>query len=234
MAKSIHDGHRERMRKEIMNNGFNESTPPHKILEFLLFYCISRKDTNPIAHALINRFGSLSGVLDAPIEEIAEFEGMSERSALLIKSIIPISRLYKNEKAEDSPIFKKLDDLGEYAVNKYFGVTVERAAIISLDGKGKLLGFDYLADGDISSVGISFRDTMSYLLKRNASAAVLVHNHPSGLAVPSSNDLILTENLADVLKNMGIYLVDHIIISGSDYVSMAQSREYSHIFTDGL
>lgn len=231
MLQSIHDGHRERMRKEIMKNGFDMQTPPHKVLEFLLFYSVCRKDTNPIAHALIARFGSISGVLDATVEELTSVEGVSERSALLMKSIMPIAKIYLNEKSEEKAAFAGLDDIGQYALKQYIGMTKERAGIISLDGKGKLLGFDFLSEGDISSVGISFRDVVGLLIKHSASAAVLVHNHPSGIALPSMRDGAITESLAGTLKNIGIYLVDHIIIGAGDFVSMAQSREYSHIFT---
>ncbi len=230
MANSIHDGHRDRMRKEIMKNGINESTPDHKVLEFLLFYCISRKDTNPIAHALIDKFGTLSGVLDAPIQEISAVEGMGESSALFLKSIMPVARKYLSEKSNAPSVFRGVDELGEYAVKQYTGQTNERASIISLDGKGKLLGFDFLSDGDVSSVGISFRDVIGILIRHNAVAAVLVHNHPSGIALPSRNDSEITKSLANVLKNIGIYLVDHIIVGNGDFVSMAQSRDYSDIF----
>ncbi|MBO4733799.1 MAG: RadC family protein [Clostridia bacterium] len=230
MPNSIHEGHRERMRKEIIRNGFDEHTPPHKILEFLLFYCISRKDTNELAHTLINRFGSLPGVLDAPIDELAAVKGMGEHSALLLKSIVPIARIYLNQKTTETPSFSNLDQIGEYAVKQYMGVTAERAGIIALDGKGKLLGFEFLSDGDITSVGLSVRDATLCLIKRNAVAAVLVHNHPSGFAIPSKNDGIVTERFANSLKNSGIYLVDHIIIGSNDFVSMAQSKDYSHIF----
>ncbi|MBR5923673.1 MAG: RadC family protein [Clostridia bacterium] len=231
MAKSIHDGHRERLRNEIMNHGIDENTPPHKILEFLLFYCIARKDTNPIAHALIDRFGSLFGVLEAPVEEIAQINGMNVRSAMLIKSILPIARVALNNKTKELPTFGGIDEIGEYAVSRYIGIEVERAGIISLDGKGKLLGFDFLSNGDISSVGLSVRDVVNILIKHNAVAAVLIHNHPSGIALPSSNDREITENLANALGAVGIYLVDHIIVGFGDFVSMAQSKDYAYIFS---
>ena len=231
MQKSIHDGHRERLRQEIMKHGIDESTPPHKILEFLLFYCISRKDTNPIAHALIDRFGSLSAVLEAPIDEITEVEGVNERTALLLKSILPVARVCMNTKINERPFFKCLDDIGDFAEKQYIGVSTERASVISLDGKGKLLAFDFLSEGDISSVGLSVRDVISILIKRNAVAAVLVHNHPSGVAIPSQNDRGITENLAGALNAVGIYLVDHIVVGAGDFVSMAQSKEFAHIFS---
>ena len=233
MSQSIHDGHRERMRSEIIKNGFDMQTPPHKVLEFLLFYSVTRKDTNPIAHALISRFGSISGVLDASMEELMKVEGVGERSALLIKSIMPIAKIYLNEKSSETMRFASLDDIGKYALKQYIGITKEKASIISLDGKGKLLGFDFLSEGDISSVGISFRDVVSKIISHSAVAAVLVHNHPSGIALPSMRDGAITESLASTLKNIGVYLVDHIIIGSGDFVSMAQSKEYSHIFTSG-
>lgn len=231
MPKSIHDGHRKRLRQEVMHNGFDENTPPHKVLEFLLFYCISRKDTNPIAHALISRFGSISGVLDASVEELVKVEGINESSALLLKSIMPVARIYINEKSNISKNFKALDEIGNFALKKYIGITVERAGIVSLDGNGKLLGFDFISEGDISSVGLSFRTVLSKLIERNATVAVLVHNHPSGIAVPTDEDMAITESLAEVLRNVGIFLADHIVLGVGDFVSMAQSKKYSHIFT---
>lgn len=230
MSNSIHEGHRDRMRKEIIRNGFDEHTPPHKILEFLLFYCINRKDTNPLAHELINRFGSLAGVLDAPFEEIVAVPGMGEQSALLIKSILPIARIYLNQKTLEVPTFKSLDQIGEFAVKQYIGVTNERSAIISLDGKGKLIDFEFLFEGDISSVGLSVRDAIAHLLRHNAVAAVLVHNHPSGVAIPSATDKLVTERLSKALESSGIYLVDHIIVAAGDFVSMAQSKKYANLF----
>lgn len=230
MADSIHDGHRQRMREEILKNGINESTPDHKVLEFLLFYSISRKDTNDIGHMLIEKFGSLSGVFDAPISELMAVDGIGERSAVLLKSIIPIARIYLSQKENKQEFFSGIDELGEFAVNKYVGIPNERAAIISLDGKGKLLGFDFLSDGDISSVGISFRDVIGILIRHNAVAAVLVHNHPSGIALPSMKDSEITKSLSDTLRNIGIYLIDHIIVGAGDFVSMAQSKDYADIF----
>lgn len=230
MPDSIHSGHRERVRKDIIRHGFDEHTPPHKILEFLLFYCISRKDTNPLAHRLINRFGSISGLLDAPLNEIAAVEGMSESSALLIKSILPIARIYFVEKSDEKPTFSNLDEIGEYAAKRYIGITTERASIAAFDGKGKLIGFQFVGDGDVSSVGLSVRDIIGQLIRQNAVSAILIHNHPSGVAVPSRNDALVTIKLAESLAGSGIYLADHIILGFGDFVSMAQSKEYAYIF----
>ena len=230
MSDSIHSGHRERVRKEIIRNGFDEHTPEHKIIEFLLFYCISRKDTNPLAHELINRFGSISGLLDAPLKEIAAVEGMGENSALLIKSILPIARIYSVQKSSEKSTFTSLDEIGKYAANQYIGITNERAGILAFDGKGKLISFEFLFEGDISSVGLSFRDIVGRLIALNAVSAVLVHNHPSGVAVPSPSDAAITKELSNTLAGSGIYLADHIVVGFDDFVSMAQSKEFSYIF----
>lgn len=230
MEQNLHDGHRERMRKEFIENGFGEYTPDHKLLELLLFYCISRKDTNLLAHQLINRFGSLSGVLDASIDDLKKVKGIGDHAALLLTAIMPIARAYLKEKSELKPTFKTLEEIGDYLLKRYTGISLERASIMSLDSKGRLLGFDFLSEGDVSSVGISFRDAVSFLIDHNATVAVLAHNHPNGFAVPSPKDCILTEQLADSLKNIGIYLADHVVIANGDYVSMAQSREFLHIF----
>lgn len=232
MPDSVHEGHRERLRAELFPQGeFDSSAAPHKILEFLLFYCIGRKDTNPLAHRLLSRFGTLCGVFDASVEDIAEVDGMSANSACLLKSVVPIAKPYLKEKESERPNFYKLEDIGNFALTQYMGVSVERIGLVSMNGSGKLLAFEFIGEGDVSSVGISFRDIIGRLITHKATAAALVHNHPSGVALPSMRDAAVTEQLAKTLKNVGVCLIDHIIIGSGDYVSMAQSKEYAHIFT---
>ncbi|MBR4909938.1 MAG: hypothetical protein IKZ47_01275 [Clostridia bacterium] len=230
MDNSVHEGHRERVRAEFIQNGFGKDTPPRKLLEFLLFYCVSRRDTAPTAYALLSRFGSLANVLDAPLEDIAAVDGMSRNSALLLKSIMPIASCYLHEKKTQSPNFNGLEDIGEFVLTQYMGTETERIGLVSLTTGGKLLAFEFIGEGDISSVGVSFRDIIGRLIGHNANAAVLAHNHPSGVALPSLRDTAVTESLAATLKNVGICLVDHVIVGSGDYISMAQSKEYAHIF----
>lgn len=230
MDKNVHDGHRERIRREFLQYGFNENTPPHKILELLLFYCVQRTDTNPIAHELIAKYGSVAGVLDAPVEELAAFKGLSERSAVLIKMIMPIARRYLYDKSEQKPMFCSLDAIGKYILMRYTGETQEKIGVMCLDAKGNLISFDFLGEGDIASVGLSFRDLAATVLRGNATAAVLCHNHPSGIAVPSENDVALTKQAAETLSKIGVQLIDHIVIGDTDFVSMAQSERYGYIF----
>lgn len=230
MDKNLHEGHRERVRQEFLQHGFDRNTPPHKILELLLFYCVQRADTNPLAHELIAKYGSIAAVLDAPVGELAEFKGLGERGAVLLKLIMPTARRYIWDKSEQKPTFCGLDDIGKYIFNLYLGETQEKAGVMCLDTKGKLLKFDFLADGDLSSVGLSNRELAKTVLDCNATAAVLCHNHPNGIAVPSDSDIKITRLAAETLSKIGVQLIDHIIVCDTDFVSMAQSEKYGYIF----
>ena len=229
--QNIHAGHRERVRAEFLGGGFVENTPSHKILELLLFYCIPRVDTNPIAHQMIEKFGSFAAVLDAPAEELAAFKGMTMNSAVLLKSIMVAARRYVKEKADSKPSFKNLDDIGALFLKQFVGFEKEKAAVLCLDGKGAYIAFEFISEGDIASVGLSMRELVRVCIRHNAAAVVLAHNHPSGIAIPSRGDVAVTEMAADTLKAVGIKLIDHIILSADDFVSMVQSSEYAHIFS---
>ena len=230
MGDGIHDGHRERVKEEFLKNGFNESTPPHKVIEMLLFYSIPRKDTNDIAHRLINRFGSISGILDAPVEQLTEVKGISLNTAILIKLIISIARIYRCEKGKKIDGYSNHDDVCDYIVSKYFGYTKEVFSVTSFGGKGNLLGFDILGEGNISEVNVSTREVIETVLKRQAVCAIIAHNHPGGTAVPSAEDIAVTKNIQSALSHINVKLLDHVVISGDDYVSMAQSRLFKKIF----
>ena len=227
---NLHEGHRERVRQEFLQHGFDQNTPPHKVLELLLFYCVQRADTNPIAHELIKKYGSVAAVLDAPVEELASFKGLSERSAVLLKLIMPIAQRYIYDKSEQKPTFNGLESIGRYILGSFLGETREKVAVMCLDAKGSMLDFAFLGEGSIDSVGLSNRELVKRALQLNATAVVLCHNHPNGIALPSDNDIILTTQAADALRSVGIQLIDHVIVADTDFVSMAQSEQYGYIF----
>ena len=111
MEESVHSGHRERVRQDFLKNGFNEDTPPHKIIEMLLFYSIPRKDTNVTAHELLNRFGSIAGIIDAPVEQLVKVPGVSMNTAALIKLIMPVARRYLSDKSANVDKYTNIDDI---------------------------------------------------------------------------------------------------------------------------
>lgn len=219
------------MKKEFLENGFTKGMPDHKKLELLLFYCIPRIDTNEIAHELLKKYGSISGVLDAPVDELIQQKGLTENNVGLLKMIMPIARWYLEDKTGKNPGFKNISDVGNFLLEKYLGFTEEYFSVVWLDGNGILKNFEILSKGDISSVGVSTRDIIQRALKTEATCAVIAHNHPGGIALPSGGDIAITEAVKIALEQVGVRLLDHIIVANNDFVSMNQSEKFKYIFT---
>lgn len=227
-----HKEHRDRVRKEFLENGFSDSTPPHKLLEMLLFYSIPRKDTNEISHALLDRFGSIEAILNASAAELMRVKGIGENSAALIKLLVPIFKRYQINTNGKAFAPKTYDDVCQFIQKKYMGFTNEVFAITSFSHSGRIISFDIISTGDISSVGISNHSVVEKALERKAAAVVISHNHPNGRALPSADDIKRTEELCSALKHLGIKLLDHIIVSNedNDCISMAQTEKLQYIF----
>ncbi len=225
-----HDGHRQRMKEEFLVSGFNESTPPHKVLELLLFYCIPRRDTNVLAHELIKKYKTVSGVLDAPVSELLKFKGITPKNVGLLKMIMPIANIYRNEKQNPPDCFVDYNEIGNYILEKFSGLGTEKFGVLFLNAAGVCLGFEFMGEGDSASVGIPTRRLISRILELNATAVILAHNHPSGVALPSADDISNTEAAARSLRYINTTLIDHVIVVEGDYISMRQSIDYSYIF----
>lgn len=219
---SVHDGHRQRLKKQYAEHGL-ESFTDIQILELLLFYVIPRRDTNPIAHSLLERFGSLSGVLEAPTSEIAKVEGMGESTAVFLHLVMDVSRSYMIDRAARVQILPTLESCAEYLVPQFFGRTVETVFLLCLDAKCKVLSCRQIAEGNVNTTGISVRKVVEHALMANASAVVLAHNHPGGVAIPSREDIQTTRYVASALRAVEVNLVDHVIVADDDYVSLIQS-----------
>ncbi len=230
MRKNVHDGHRDRLRNEFLASSNTHAIPKHKLLEMLLFYGIPRKDTNEIAHNLIDKFGSFHAVFEADISELTSISGMTKNAATLIKLMVPIATTYIDSRYEDDIYLHSLDEIGNFIHKKYFGISSERCTLLSLNNKGKVLSFDILAEGDIDSVGLSIRSVVEKIINTNASAVVLAHNHPGGTALPSEADVIMTLAISKALQTVSVKFSDHIIIVDDDYISMAQSGKYKEMF----
>lgn len=228
--EGLHDGHRDRVKKEFLQKGFDMNTPPHKIMEVLLFYSIPRKDTNEMAHELLNRFGSISGILDAPAEEIVKIPGISTNTAAFFELIVLLTRIYHTEKNSKGKRYMRVDDVCDYLMNQYIGYQKEVFSVISFSGSGKMLGFDILASGNVNEVSVSTRKVIETVINRNAVCAIIAHNHPNGTALPSKEDIAVTMDIKNALEHINVKLIDHIIIAGDDYVSMCQSQGYRDIF----
>lgn len=227
--KNPHANHRARVRETFRKAGV-DSMPDHNLLEVLLFYSIPRKDTNELAHRLIETFGSLNRVFDASYEQLLQVEGMGESSALLISMITSICRRYAEGKEKKRINLSEPEAVAEYMMKKYYGVKNEVVYMICLDGMGYLINCSKLAEGIPNSVAFDKRYIVETVIRNNADKVVLVHNHPGGVAAPSKNDLETTSELKSLLKGIGVRLADHVIIADNDYLSLASVPKFSALF----
>ncbi len=222
MAESIHKGHRERLKRRFLECGLDDFTDV-QVLELLLFYAIPQKDTNPIAHALLERFGSLSGVLDAQLEELTKVDGISGHSATLLVLVTELCRYYQVNAAQKNDVLTTLDACGAYLVPRFFGRSKETVFLLCLDAKCKVLCCKEVGEGSVNAANISVRKIVEVALLSNATTVVLAHNHPSGVALPSNEDVMTTRRVAAALSAVEVHLADHIVVAEGDYVSMVQS-----------
>ena len=210
------EGHRGRLKARFLTDGldnFNEINA----LELLLFYTIPRCDTNPIAHRLLDRFGSFSGVLDADYNELIEVDGVSEHTATYLKLLPEAARYYQSNKIMQRKELATLYDIGEFFVRKYVGVTKETVYMLLLDNKRCIISVEKVHEGSVSSAAVSVRKMAELALRKRAASVVIAHNHPSGIAVPSPDDILVTKNIRDALATLEIEFIDHFIIAENKY-----------------
>lgn len=221
-AEEAHKGHRERLKRRFLENGLDNFTDI-QALELLLFFAIPQKDTNPIAHALLDHFGSLARVLEASPVELKKVTGISDHAATLLTLVTQLGRFYQVDAARCIQCLTTLDACGEYLVPYFFGRTRETVFLLCLDAKCKVLCCKEVGEGSINSASVSVRKIVETALASNATTVVLAHNHPSGVALPSEEDVETTNRVAAGLNAVEIQLADHIVVADGDYVSMAQS-----------
>ena len=216
---AVHDGHRQRKKEQFRTHGL-DAFADHEVLELLLYYAIPRRDTNPVAHRLMERFGSLDGVFSATVEELEEVEGVGKNAATLLALWMPLYRRVRTKPTAKEVILNSTEQAGRYFMDLFFGMRREELYEACLDAKGKLLACCRIAEGGVDAVNISTRRLVENALKCGASAVILAHNHPSGIALPSPDDNTTTLAVWDALRAVGIPLIDHIIVADEDYVSL--------------
>ena len=215
----MHKDHRKHTKDRFLSEGL-DSFEPHNVLELLLFYSIPQKDTNETAHMLINRFGSLSAVFDAPYDDLLTVPGISEHSATLIMLIPAISRRYAMEKNSKVTKLSSIEDIGKYLVARYLGVTEETVLLLLLDNKFGLIDCVKVHEGSVNSSAITMRKLIETALFKRASMVVLAHNHPSGVALPSSDDLFTTQQVKRAFDLVEIGMLAHIIVAGDTFTNI--------------
>lgn len=211
-VKNPHAGHRKRLRERYARAGM-EDFAPHEVMELLLTYAIPRIDVNPMAHALIEEFGSVAGVLDATVEDLRKVDGVGPEAAMFLKMLPEVFRHYQLSGCDGRETYDTVAKLGDYLRALYTGVTVERVYLVLLDNSLKLIDCIPLSEGSVNCSSVTVRTIAEKALGKNAAAVVLAHNHPRGLAIPSGADLEVTQTVECALETIGVPLLEHLIVT---------------------
>ena len=220
--KAIHTGHRGRVKEEFLTRGI-EGWPDHRVLELLLFYAIPQGDVNPLAHELIDRFGSLDGALDALPEELMKVKGMGEHSVTLLKLIPAVTGRYLEGRTGPGVIIHTAAEAGHVLAPYFYGARNETVYVLCLDAKEKLLGVQRISEGNNANSDVTIRRVAEECLALRASFCYLAHNHVSGIALPSPEDINTTLVVREALAPLGVQMVDHLVFVDGDLVSIRES-----------
>ncbi len=215
----IHSGHRERMKQRFRESGL-DGFHDVNVLEMLLFYVIPRQDTNPLAHALLEEFGSLEGVLDAGYEELLEVPGVGESVATFLRLFPSVCKRYIRGKQMKKIPYTTLEQLEDFVIPMFTFDMEETLYMICMDSGNHVTFCDVIGQGNEDSIYVDPKQVVRLAMKRRAERVVLAHNHPSGVAAPSVSDISLTNTLKDSLALFNIELMDHFIVAGETCASL--------------
>lgn len=218
---NLHTHHRERMRKRFHDGGIS-AMEDHHILEFLLFYVYSRKDTNGIAHLLLKEFGSLEKVFAATEDELMAIDGIGERGAMLLSLIGQLVNRVHSKPISPGEYLDTDEKAGEYCMEYFRGLNIEKFILICTNTERKILSVDVISEGDHSATTVDIRKILRLVLKNKATSVIIAHNHPGDSPHPSDSDIAITGRILDVLEGIDVEVIDHIVCGERYYVSMDQ------------
>jgi len=218
-AQKYAAGHRKRMRQKLIDKGAS-ALSDEEWLEMLLFYRIGRGDVKPQVKELLAKYRHIGALAAAPIEQIAEINGIGEKSALLIKLLESLSYRMAKTQAYERPILSNWEAVQHYCITTLGHEKIEKLLAICLDNQNKIISDDVLFEGTIDRTAIFPREIVKLALHRGASAVILVHNHPSGDTRPSAADIEMTTHIMQALKLVDIKLHDHLIVAGAKCISL--------------
>jgi len=219
----MHDGHRKRLRKRFIKEGL-DGFEDHQLLELLLFYSQPRQDTNPIAGQLLQRFGSLTAVLEADIQDLQEVSGVGEQSATLLHLLPPFTRRYLHDRVNrQRPRLQKAEEVAAYMIPLMAGRATEVFYVLCLDTQSRVVYAERIETGLVNATFVHPRQVVECALRHRAVSIIVAHNHPSGNLQPSAADIQLTRVLLSALKPLEIALPDHLIVAGGRYLSLLEA-----------
>ena len=219
---NVHSGHRERMRKKFLEHGLDSFTDVETV-ELLLMFAMPRRETNTLAHALLERFNGLRGLFQADAAEIAAVPGVGESAAALVTLVRAVSQRYLRGETPRGAALLNSADAGRYLQPHFLYCRDEKAVLVTLDSASRVIRCHTLAEGSSDQVVLSARDIVACAMRDAAARVVLAHNHSSGLALPSHTDMVTTAQISAALQLIGVQLSDHLIFGDDDWVSMRDS-----------
>lgn len=211
-------GHRQRLRDKFVSSGV-EGFHDYELIELLLTFAIPRRDVKPIAKALLKRFKSYKGVMDASIDDLKDVSGMGDNSAALINLIKASSTYYLQENIINKDFVKSPEEVISYLKVALSGEKKEKFMALFLSAKNEVLGLEVLHEGTIDQTKVYPRKAIEEAFKHNARSIIFVHNHPSGDPTPSQADKMITKNLEVAARAVDIKVHDHIIIGRNSHFS---------------
>lgn len=212
----MHTHHRQRMKARILSEG-TESLATHELLEMLLYYGKPQGNTNPTAHELVERFGGIRNAMEASVEELVKVNGIGEHTAILFQLLREALRRYAMESVEPVTCYNEISRIALYIHNYFVGLKNERLYMMLFNNRMNLLDCVLVSEGSVNCSDVSLRFMSEKILQKNAANVVLAHNHPDGLALPSPEDLRLTDTVNAHFSALGVNLIEHIIVAGYSF-----------------
>ena len=228
----IHDGHRERMLNKFSANGF-AGLEEHEKLEIILFFSVPRRNTNDIAHILLNKYHTIADVMDAPEKELIKYKGITKRTVQLFRLIKEAYSTYKIEKTYENSFLTTVDEFGTYFQLYLAPAVDEKLVMMSLDSRGKKISTDVIEEGSVTFVSTNAKKILETVIRNKATEVVFCHNHPGGIVTPSKGDKIATVQMNEYLKTIGVRLRDHYIVTKDQYYSMESAGVLKKLLETG-
>jgi DNA repair protein RadC len=215
------DGHRARLRQRLLTAG-PDAIADHEMLELLLFLALPRRDTKPIARALLDRFGSFANAIAAPLNDLRAVEGMGEAGAAALKTVQAAALRLARAEVIDRPVLNNWDRLMAYLNAVLARERIEHFRILFLDNRNRLLGDEAQTRGTVNHTPVYPREVVKRALELHATAIIVVHNHPSGDPTPSADDVAMTRDIRAAAQALSIVLHDHVIVGNGRWLSFRQ------------
>lgn len=223
-SKNSHEGHRKRMQEKIVKYGLR-SLEPHELLEYLLWFTIPRKDTNPIGHDLMDKYGSVANIFNSDIKSLQKVKGVGERTALFLTSLPELFSIYKESYNDGKlDILNNVADCIRFFRSRFEIRKNEEFFIVCLNGMNKVVKYTKVEGINDTTIKIEPSLFGDFINDKNVMNVVVFHTHPFGESNPSYEDIKTTENLISICMCMGKVLIDHIIFSNNNHFSFGRSR----------